>query len=195
MIKITDFAKQQGVTPRGARKLLQTYEKELDGHFERRGQNGTWIDDTAQEFLRSKMIQNPVTIYDEKALPFYEELKKEQAENRELREKLTKAFEQLAKAKDEQLQTQLQLAEKVAEQKFLEAGKEQAEKQAIALRQRNVEIEVALTKAEEDNKTLSDIAEMNVQEAAEAKKEAEDLRCELDRLKNRGFFARLFNRE
>lgn len=181
MIKITDFAKQQGVTPRGARKLLQTYEKELDGHFERRGQNGTWIDDTAQEFLRSKMIQNPVTIYDEKALPFYEELKKEQAENRELREKLTAAFEQLAKAKDEQLQTQLQLAEKATEQRFLTAGKEAAEAE--------------LKETREKLQTAEDIAQMNAQEAEQSKKEAAELQARLNKLQNRGFWARVFNKE
>lgn len=191
MLKLSDFAVMNGVTPRGARKLLQTYEKDLEGHFERKGQNGTWIDATAQEFLRSKMIKNPVILYDEEAFPLISENRELKKENDKLQERLSEAFEKLSEARDQQLQLQAQLAEQKllsvgkeeAERKASEAeaalrltdeAREQAEKQAVELRQKNVELEVSL-EAE--------------------KEEAAAIKAELDRLKSRGFWARLFNRE
>ena len=123
MLKLSDFAVMNGVTPRGARKLLQTYEKDLEGHFERKGQNGTWIDETAQEFLRSKMIKNPVILYDEAAFPLLDENKELKRENETLQEKLSQAFEKLSEAREQQMKLQTQLIE----QQLLAAGKEEAE--------------------------------------------------------------------
>ena len=205
LIKISDFARAQGVTPRAVQKLFKKYKTDLEGHFEEKGQNGTWLDEQAQEFLRSKMKQNPITIYDEKALPFYEELKREQAENRELREKLSEVLEKLSEAKDYQLHLQGELMEQrllaakatEAEQRASEAEQKAAEseKQAISARQKEIEAELALTAIEEENKTLSDVAEMNAQEAERAKAEAEALQAEIERLKKRNLWQRIFNKE
>lgn len=62
MIKLQDFARQQGVTDRAIQKHLKTYAEELDGLFQRKGPNGTWLTEEACEILRSKMKQAPVTI-------------------------------------------------------------------------------------------------------------------------------------
>ena len=195
MIKLSDFARQQGVTPRAVQKLLQKYEAEIEGHFERKGQNGTWFDDYAQEFLRSKMLQKPVVVYDETASPLLTENKELRDKLDKIRDELNETYKALVSEQSKFSDLQIQLAERTTEQKFLETSKEQAEKQAIELRKKNVELEVALFKAEEENKTLSDVVEINAQESERAKAEAAELRSELDRLKNRGFFARLFNRE
>lgn len=195
MIKLSDFARQQGVTPRAVQKLLQKYEAEIEGHFERKGQNGTWFDDYAQEFLRSKMLQKPVVVYDETASPLLLENKELRDKLDKIRDELNETYKALVSEQSKFSDLQIQLAERTTEQKFLETSKEQAEKQAIELRQKNVELEVALSKSEADNKTLSDVVEINAQEAEQAKKEAAALRSEIDRLKSRGFFARLFNRE
>lgn len=62
MIKLQDFAAMQGVTDRQINRLLQKYASELEGLFERRGHNGTWLTDEACEILRSKMKQQPVVV-------------------------------------------------------------------------------------------------------------------------------------
>lgn len=62
MIKLQDFAKQQGVTDRAVQKHLNKYAEELEGLYQRKGPNGTWLTDEACEILRSKMKQAPVTI-------------------------------------------------------------------------------------------------------------------------------------
>jgi len=62
MIKLQDFAKQQGVTDRAIQKHLKTYAAELEGLFQRKGPNGTWLTDEACEILRSKMKQPPAPV-------------------------------------------------------------------------------------------------------------------------------------
>lgn len=64
MIKLQDFARQQGVTDRAIQKHLKKYENELTGLFERKGPNGTWLTEEACEFLRSKMKRPPAEVYD-----------------------------------------------------------------------------------------------------------------------------------
>lgn len=62
MTKLNDFARQMGVTERAIQKHLKKYASELEGTFERKGPNGTWLSDEACEFLRSKMKQAPVVV-------------------------------------------------------------------------------------------------------------------------------------
>lgn len=198
MIKLSDFARVQGVTPRAVQISLKKYEKELEGHFERQGQNGTWLDDHAQEFLRSKMLKNPVVVYDEKTLPFYEDMRAAQKENEALKGRLADALERLANAQDQQLQLQAQLAEqKLLAAKATEA-EQKVEKLEIALeneravseicaqneveaKRRAEEAEKAFKEAEKEKKTLADIAEMNAQEAEKEKEAKEEARAEAAR--------------
>lgn len=65
MIKLQDFAKQQGVTDRAIQKHLVKYAEELEGLYQRKGPNGTWLTDEACDILRSKMKQAPVAIFEE----------------------------------------------------------------------------------------------------------------------------------
>lgn len=67
MIKLQDFAKESGLTDRQIQRQLKKYEKDLQGHFERRGQNGTWLDEEACDFLRSHMRTAPVALVEEDA--------------------------------------------------------------------------------------------------------------------------------
>ena len=65
MIKLQDFARQQGVTDRAIQKHLRKYADEFEGLIERKGPNGTWLSDKACELLRSKMITPPPpVVYD-----------------------------------------------------------------------------------------------------------------------------------
>lgn len=64
MIKLKDFAAERGVTDRQIQRLLKKYEAELEGKFERKGQNGTWLTDEACEILVGKMKTAPVVVGD-----------------------------------------------------------------------------------------------------------------------------------
>lgn len=64
MIKLQDFAVQQGVTDRQVQRLLKKYEEELQGLYERKGPNGTWLTDEACDILRSKMKQAPAAVFE-----------------------------------------------------------------------------------------------------------------------------------
>ena len=99
MIKLQDFAKECGVTDRAIQKHLKNHESQLEGHFQRRGKNGTWLDPTAQEYIRSLMIQQPVVVGDSDVFRKVEEL---QAEMLRLHRKLEEAQDALLNAKGTQ---------------------------------------------------------------------------------------------
>lgn len=63
-IKLDDFAIQHGVTPRQVQRLVKKYADELDGLYERKGPNGTWLTESACEILRSKMRHHPQTVFE-----------------------------------------------------------------------------------------------------------------------------------
>lgn len=75
MIKLQDFARECGVTDRMIQKHLKNHEQELAGHYQRRGKNGTWLDEEAQEFIRGLMIQQPVVVGDASQLREMEQIR------------------------------------------------------------------------------------------------------------------------
>lgn len=77
MIKLQDFAKECGVTDRAIQKHLVKYADELNGLYERKGPNGTWLSDAACDILRSKMKQQPIVVSDGSLARQAEELKAE----------------------------------------------------------------------------------------------------------------------
>ena len=77
VIKLQDFAKECGVTDRAIQKHLVKYADELNGLYERKGPNGTWLSDAACDILRSKMKQQPIVVSDWSLALQAEELKAE----------------------------------------------------------------------------------------------------------------------
>lgn len=205
MVKLSDFARLQGVTPRAIQRLVKKYESDLDGHIDRQGQNGTWLDDMAQDFIRAKMKNNPVVIYDDKDIPYYGELQAAKKENDELRKQLIAVYERLSDVQAENNQIQV----KLGEQKLLAAGKEAAEEALIdarasiavliekndVLQRDNERLAEEMARAGETIDTVEKIADLNAQEADDAKREAADLRAEIDRLKRRSLWQRIMNKE
>ena len=214
MKKLQDFAREMGITDRAVQKHLQKYAAEFEGHVERKGPGGTWLDETAQEILRGKIKRQPITVFEED--PRIERL---QSENADLQNRLLKAFELLDKMqqKNDVLQASLDEQKLIAAQ-VGEATRraEEAEQAASDARERvekigkenavliskKIDIELALTAAEKENETLSNVAELNAQEAKEAKARADrealrasEAEAELERLRKRGFWARLWNKE
>ena len=171
MIKIQDFARECGVTDRQIQRQLKKYEAELEGLYERRGQNGTWLSEEACEIIRSKMREQPIAVGDGKVARENEEL---QARVKKL-EQLLATKEILldnAQARVAALQdsaTKIALLE--ANNGELERRAEQAEQAAAeqaADRQKAEEaVKDALRKAADLDKLLGKVQEER--DAAEAK--------------------------
>lgn len=115
MIKLQDFATQQGVTDRQVQRLLKKYENELEGLYERKGPNGTWLNDEACEILRSKMKQAPIIIAENTAV--MEDFRKK---NEKLHEALEIAKDRIIELQEQNHQLELENA-KIA---LLEADNE-----------------------------------------------------------------------
>lgn len=98
--KLQDFAKQQGVTDRQVQRLISKYAAELEGLYERKGPNGTWLSEEACEILRSKMKQQPLSFpkRDEADVRRIEELDGEVQFLRDQINKQTEAVKAVAEA-------------------------------------------------------------------------------------------------
>ena len=59
-VKLQDFARDLGVTDRNIQKHIQHHRADLEGHIERRGNNGTWLDEYAQNYIRDLVRPAPV---------------------------------------------------------------------------------------------------------------------------------------
>ena len=90
MIKLQDFAKQQGVTDRQIQRHLKKHEEALIGHFERKGPNGTWLDEFAQDYIRDLMKQQPLVVSD-----VSEEIARLKTENERLKDALLTAKDRI----------------------------------------------------------------------------------------------------
>lgn len=187
-MKLAEFANNYKVSERHVRRLIKKYEADMVGHYEQRGNEGTFIDDVGVEILKSKLkMQVDVVV--------------EHASDRErqLEQTLTAlslryadAMEQLAKnagavalleaAKEKERTLEARTVD--AEERAARAAEraDQAERQATAAIQGKHEVELALEEEKERTQTAEDIAELNAQEAARAKSEAEDLRAKLDQI-------------
>lgn len=183
MIKLQDFARDCGVTDRQIQRQLKKYEAELEGHFERKGSNGTWLDDVACELIRSRMKQQPTVVYQDGdgLWELSQELEQAKKELRELDKELRQVYQAKSaletwKAENAMLiagaeQTRLALEEAKAEQQA------QAEEYAQGLAQAAQEAAEAARSAQAAQELAE--AEKKAREAAEA--EAAALRAELAR--------------
>lgn len=137
MIKLQDFARQHGVTDRAIQKHLKKYETELEGLFERRGSNGTWLTDEACSFLLGKMKVNPVVVLEGESQAEVERLKEEiealkqeiAADQRALRT-ATETMAELVKQHNEDVTL-------IAESKLYIEQRDNAKKEADALHLEN----------------------------------------------------------
>jgi hypothetical protein len=168
-VKISEFARKYGVTDRHARRLLNESESDMCGHFEKRGNKGTWIDDVGEEILRSK-LRNPIE---------YLQMTVEDDDPDDLRQQIVA------------LQGELLAAYKtVADERALRADLTVELGQQRLLAAQTDGERARAERAEERAETAEQIAEAAGQEAERAKIEAAELRAKLDRLANAGWFER-----
>lgn len=105
MIKLQDFAISKGVTDKAIYKHLNKHKVELDGHYEKRGRNGTWLDEFACDFISNLMINSPIVLGDSQQQQEIDQLKRK---NDELTDKLIKAQEIMLSMKDEMVNLQIE---------------------------------------------------------------------------------------
>ena len=187
-MKLAEFANNYRVSERHVRRLIQKYESDMVGHYEKRGNEGTFIDNVGVEFLKSKLrTQVDVVVGGSSE-------RERQLENTitELSMRYAAACEKLVEnagavalleaAKEKELA--LEARADRAEERALEAEKkaEEASRQAVAATQKKLETELALEEANERAAAAEDVAELNAQEAERAKAEAEDLRAMLEQI-------------
>ena len=121
MIKLKDFAASCGVTDRAIQKHLKNHETELKGHFERRGKNGTWLDEHAQEFIRGLMIQQPVVVADSLVLDLQKEKADLEKEIKDLLKENKHLWEVIANMEKEMKEQAQIMAKADSNQKLLES--------------------------------------------------------------------------
>ena len=177
-IKIGDFARECGVSDRAIYKHIQKHEAELEGHLDKQGSNGTWLDETAQTFIRGLMLRQPVTVIQDN-----EDYRLLREENLELRQQLGKATEQLLKLQDILTTQATEIAEGRTAQKLLEASESRQSELEAKVEQGRLEAEKART---EENRAIL--------EAQESQKRAAATDVELSKLKKRGLWSRITNK-
>lgn len=153
MIKLQDFATQQGVTDRQIQRLLKKYEADLEGLFERKGPNGTWLSEEACDILRGKMRQAPVAIVEPDA-------RVEQLETRvrELEAQLLEKDRMVTIAQQQVQQAQQQvtaLQEKAGKVYALEEGKKDLEARLKATEAAQKDAERAMEQAQQNTSELA----------------------------------------
>lgn len=119
MIKLQDFATECNITDRQVQRLIKKYEAEIEGHFERKGANGTWLDDEACKILRSKMKVKEIVVADQNVSELQAQIKELQ-ERMERKDQIIEQLQARELLKDSRIDAlekiQLQLEEKKQEE-------------------------------------------------------------------------------
>lgn len=195
-IKLQEFAKQQGVTDRQVQRLLKKYEAELEGLFERKGPNGTWLTDEACELLRGKMRQQPIAVFEEDPrVQRLEERVRELEMQVSEKDKMLSLAHQQVQASQEKV-AQLQEAEKTIAR--LEANKEVAEAERRQIEEQNAALQQELERKAESERALAERAVKSENRLSEATKEFEDkeylMQQEIEQLRSRKWYQLLFKK-
>ena len=195
VISLKEYARVKSISYEAVRQQVARYRDELGEHLIKDGRQ-QYLDEAAVAFLDERRQKNPVVIYQEN--------KDEELER--LRENYQATLEALSDARERIIAQQDKIYElRAADQKImlLEATSKAAEERAALAIQGKLEVELALKDSEEQRaaaeqhaQAAEDVAEINAQEAARAKAEAEDLRAKLEQIAAaRGFKRRKLLKE
>lgn len=179
-VKLQDFAREKGVTDRAIQKHIQNHAEELAGHFERKGPNGTWLDDYAQEFISGLMYETPTVIMDTELVRKHQEL---QDQYQLVSGQLVQAQDRLAAMAG----LEVRLAASEAQTSLLSKEVADYKNQASEARQEAREDRRKLDTA---HVTITELTKKLAEETA-ARKAAE---ADNVALKGRGLLARIFRR-
>lgn len=205
-IRVEEFAKMLGVTSNNIRKHIKKHYDELQEHIEViPNKGGTKLDDYAQNFIRGLLRDSPVVIEDSKTLELLEEnnkllhqLNELLIESTELKLAATRHLE-LQEA-HEDLKQKLQEAEDRAINAEADADvqRETADnlhRDLIATVREKEELQETNRKQGNLINRIDDELQKAATLNAQLTERAEQAEAELEALKNRSFWARLFNKE
>lgn len=215
-MKLSEFAHRYGISDRHARRIFEKSMSDLTGHYERKGNVGTFLDDYAVSYLRDLLRQSvalsPEAEQSDREKALDEQLKVALARYAALAEQLVDAERRagqnaaaaaLLEASKENV-ARLEAGAKAAEERATQATAdlEQAKDTIEAIRReakmrcdQAQEAEERAVRAEEAAKTAEDIAQIAAQEAEQAKAETAELQKKLDGLKKRSLWSRIWNKE
>lgn len=164
--KLTDFARECGVSDRAIQKHLQNMREELEGHYERKGtRGGTWLDEVAVQMIRARMVTPPPPVVADNSLLM---------ENEALKDSLL------------QLQGQyIELQQKMIEQSSLVAGVEAQKALLIASQERVEELREEAQQAKLEAMDAAHKVEEAERHAREAEEAVAAAQAELEAEKNR----------
>lgn len=176
MIKLQDFAHQKGVTDKAIYKHLNKHREQLEGHYEKRGKNGTWLDDFACQYISDLMVSNPVVVDDGTLQRFQAEVERLKNDREQLMMGLLAAKNEINRLTIENKD----MAIREASVKLIEAQKEFSDKERD-------QAKAALAQAQKQSAEITAAL-------AEERAARERLEDEVEHLKSRSFWDRLFNR-
>lgn len=186
MIKLQDFARQQGVTDRAIQKHLKNYAEELEGLYERKGPNGTWLTDEACEILRSKMKQAPITII--------EPSEQEESLKAQIRDLERELFDVQKRYTDYVSQTTT-LLQTASRQISLAEASEQNKKRADDLEAQNARLSADNEKKDKSLAELETKLKNASGELREALAREKDKDTKMEKLLKRNLWQRIWNKE
>lgn len=176
LMRLRDFAEIHRVSERTVQMHVKENWEELQDHIDRRGKQGTWLDDFAQEFLLG-VIQ----------LPSKDEILIPTAREAALMSQLSEANRLLAEAE----RRASMFAEAAGKTALLEATNET---QATQIADLATEVGKTQQKLEEEQKAhVKDNTEKDA-EIAELKQKLEEAAAREQAMKNRGLLARIFRK-
>lgn len=193
MITIAEYAKSRSVSYEAVRKQINRYNIELDGHIIKQGRT-QYLDSEAETFLDSKRQKDPVFILDDRDRILQE---KEQriAELEDMLQKMTLQYQtehaiaMIAEERQAMIEDQKeQIQSLLADRRIIEE-----EKDAAIRKVHDAELDLLAVRKEKEfeeerNRTLE-----NAKNHAEQQlKEQNDY---ISRLKGRGLFSRILNRD
>lgn len=187
-MKLSEFARIYGVSERHARRLLAENEADMCGHYERRGKEGTFLDNIGVDILKSKLSKT----HEVQVLSSSERERQLETTLTELSMRYAAAMEKIAenagtvalleaaKEKERELEDRVKHAEDERQQAVvtLEVMRREAKFRADSAFEAEEQRIEAEKRAQEAEKT----AEVAEAEAERAKAEAEDLRAKLEQI-------------
>lgn len=193
MVKLTEFAEQNRISVRTVQLHIQMNAEELRDHVDRRGRQGTWLDEYAVKFLMGA-IQLPskdevlhLTDREAHLLAQVAEANKATADAERRANEYAEAAGKvmLLEAVNASQETQISsLGIELGETREKLRG---AEKEA---QERYNEAMEAIRDLTDEQKKVADLEEA----LSRAEKERDDARAQTEALKRRGLFARMFRK-
>lgn len=215
VITIRDYARQHGVSYEAVRKQVVQYRKELNDHIIMQGRK-QYLDDEAVRILDEHRKKSAVSVVVEDRSIRMQELEEEnrrlmteiarlQTEGNVFRDQIIQLLTEKQSYLEDKGRISLMLEQHEQQEKELKTALKELSENKERTAQMQAENDSLNNKLEEqaaEKASLQDRLEKAKSAADQAEHEAEDLKRQLleaqaraERLKNRGFWARLTNRE